>query len=130
LADGEVMTMSRVRTSIFDAIGGAPAVEAATNLLYDRLLADSLLARHFEGKDLRQLKSHMRAFLAVALGGADLYRGRDMRSAHASLNITEADWDATVGHLVATLQALSVPDSLIGEIAERVLPLKDQIVTA
>jgi hypothetical protein len=53
-----------------------------------------------------------------------------MRSAHASLNITTADWDATVGHLVATLEALAVPASLIGEIADRVLPLKDQIVTA
>jgi hemoglobin len=124
------MTTTPVRTSIFDAIGGAPAIEAATNLLYDRLLADPLVSRHFMGKDLRQLKSHMRAFLAAALGGADLYRGRDMRSAHASLNITTADWDATVGHLVATLEALTVPADLIGEIASRILPLKDQIVVA
>jgi hemoglobin len=100
IVDG--MTMSPVRTSIFDAIGGAPAVEAATKILYDRLLADPLLARHFVGVDIRQLKSHMRAFLAAALGGADLYRGRDMRSAHAPLNITEADWDVTVAHLVAS----------------------------
>jgi hemoglobin len=124
------MTMSPVRTSIFDAIGGAPAIEAATNILYERLLADPLLVRHFVGVDISKLKSHMRAFLAAALGGGDLYRGRDMRSAHAPLNITEADWDQTVGHLVATLQALAVPADVIGEIATRVLPLKDQIVTA
>jgi hemoglobin len=121
--------MIPVRTSIFDAIGGTPAIEAATDVLYDRLLADPLLARHFIGVDLRRLKSHMRAFLASALGGAALYRGRDMGPAHAHLGITGADWDATVNHLVATLASLAVPDDLIGEVGSRVLPLRDLIVT-
>jgi hemoglobin len=122
------MTVTRI--SIFDTIGGAAAVAAATDLLYERLLADPLLERHFVGVDLAGLKSHMRMFLAGALGGPDLYRGRDMRSAHAHLNITAADWDATVGHLVATLQALGLADDLIGDIASRVLPLRDVIVSA
>jgi hypothetical protein len=68
--------------------------------------------------------------LTRAAGGADLSRGRDMRSAHAHLNITAADWHATVGHLIATLQALGLTDDLIGEIASRVLPLRDVIVSA
>ena len=72
----------------------------------------------------------MRIFLAAALGGSALYRGRDMRSAHAGLGITPADWDATVGHLVATLETLAVPAELIGEVASRVLPLRDQICRA
>jgi hemoglobin len=118
------------RPSIFDAIGGAGSVAAATDVLYDRLLADPLLARHFVGVDLRSLKGHMRMFLAGALGGPDLYRGRDMRSAHAHLRITAADWDAVVGHLVATLQSLGLSDETIGDIAAKVLPLRDEIVTA
>jgi hemoglobin len=118
------------RSSIFDTIGGAASVAAATDVLYDRLLADPLLARHFVGVDLRALKGHMRMFLAGALGGPDLYRGRDMRSAHAHLRITAADWDAVVGHLVATLRSLGLSDGIIGDIAAKVLPLRDQIVTA
>jgi hemoglobin len=119
-----------VRTSIFDAIGGAPAVDAATDLLYTRLLADPIVRRHFVDVDLRGLKTHMRAFLAAALGGAALYQGRAMGPAHAHLGITAQDWDVTVGHLVATLQTLGVPDDLIVEIAAQVLPLRDVIVTA
>jgi len=124
------MTATTYRRNVFDVVGGAAAVAAVTDELYDRLLADPTLARHFVGVDLRGLKSHMRAFLAAALGGADLYRGRDMRTAHARLGITAADWDATVGHLVGSLQSLGVPDDLIGEIGQRILPLRDQIVTA
>jgi hemoglobin len=122
------MTTS-TRSSVFDAIGGAAAVAAATDMLYDRLLADPLLVRHFDGVDMRALKGHMRMFLAGALGGPDLYQGRDMRSAHAHLRITAADWDAVVGHLVATLESLGVSDEIIGDIAAKVLPLRDQIVT-
>src|SRR5512139_2318180 len=116
--------------NLFDAIGGAPAVAAATDALYERILADPQLARHFDGVDVSELNRHMRAFLASALGGAGLYQGRDMGTAHARLQITEADWDAVVDHLVGVLQSLNVPADLIGEIGARVLPLKVDIVTA
>ena len=72
----------------------------------------------------------MRMFLAAALGGSAVYRGRDMATAHAGLRITAADWDATVGHLVGTLETLGVAADVIGEIGGRVLPLRDVIVNA
>jgi hemoglobin len=104
-------------------------VSAAVDILYHRLLADQLLAHHFEGVDVRRLASHMRAFLTAALGGPQLYQGRDMGSAHAHLGITTAEWDATVGHVVGTLESLGVPADLIAEIGSRLIPLKDVIVT-
>jgi hemoglobin len=124
------MTAATHTPNIFDAIGGAPAVAAATDALYDRLVADPQLARHFVGVDLSRLKSHVKPVLAAALGGPELYRSRDLRSAHAHLGITAADWDATVDHLVATLQSLGVPDNLIDEIGQRIMTLRDQIVSA
>jgi hemoglobin len=121
---------STTRSTIYDEVGGAPAVAAVTHELYRRMLADPLLARHFAGVDLSALNKHVRMFLAAALGGPELYQGPDMRSAHAHVQITSADWDAAVGHLVATLQSLGVSDELIRAIAVRVLPLREQIVSA
>ena len=115
--------------SIFEQIGGKPAVSAAVDGLYERLLADSLLAPYFTGTDLERLKRHMRAFMAVALGGADLYAGRDMRSAHAGLDVTHDAFDRVVGHLVDTLVALGVPGELIQAIGDKLAPLRDEIVT-
>jgi hemoglobin len=120
---------TQVRPTVYDAIGGSGAVSAAVDVLYDRLLADRLVAHHFEGVDLRRLASHMRAFLTAALGGPALYQGRDMGAAHAHLGITAAEWDATVGHVVGTLESLGVPADLIAEIGARLVPLKDVIVT-
>jgi hemoglobin len=120
---------TQVRAGVYGAIGGSGAVSAAVDVLYDRLLADRLVAHHFEGVDVRRLASHMRAFLTAALGGPQLYRGRDMGAAHAHLGITSAEWDATVGHVVGTLESLGVPADLIAEIGARLVPLKDVIVT-
>lgn len=117
-------------TSIFDQIGGSPAVSAAVSDFYQRVTADPSLAPYFTDTDMPRLEAHQRSFIAAALGGPTEYRGRTMADAHAGLGITAADFDAVVGHLVDTLTALSVPADLIATIGEALAPLKDDIVTA
>jgi hemoglobin len=116
--------------SIYETIGGAPALAAAVDDCYHRVLADKELTGYFEGVDLDRLKGHQRSFLAAALGGAELYQGRPMKEAHARLKITQPHFDRVVGHLVDTLSALSVPAEIIGEIGGRLIPLQEQIVVS
>jgi hemoglobin len=116
--------------SVYDQIGGAPAVSAAVDDLYVRLLGDHELAGYFAGTEMRRQKAHMRAFMAVALGGAKVYRGRDMTAAHRGLAISGATFERVVGHLVATLTSLGVPTHLIEAIGGKLAPLRVQIVTA
>jgi hemoglobin len=115
--------------TIYDSIGGAPAVAATVDDFYARLLADPTLAPFFEGIELPKLKSHQRAFITAALGGSQIYAGRDMAAAHAGLNISDADFDAVVGHLVGTLSSLDVPEETIGQIGAALAPLRNDIVT-
>ncbi len=116
--------------AIYDEIGGLPAVAAAVDVFYDKVLADPLLAPVFEGIRVERLKGHQRAFLIAALGGPEFYRGRDMGPAHADLGLTDAHFDAVVGHLVDTLTELGVPTTTIGQIGEALAPLRGQIVSA
>jgi hemoglobin len=44
-------------------------------------------------------------------------------------SITDADFDAVVGHLVDTLTGLGVPAETIGQIGAVLLPLRADIVT-
>jgi hemoglobin len=116
--------------SIYDTIGRESAVRAAVDDFYARVLADSWLAPFFTGTDLQRLKAHQRAFIAAAIGGPEIYAGRDMASAHAALGIGDDDFDAVVGHLVGTLTALGVPEDTIGQIGQALAPLRGAIVTA
>jgi hemoglobin len=114
--------------NIYDEIGGKPAVEAAVNRFYERVTVDPVLEHFFKNLDLRQLKVHQVAFLTHAMGGPALYQGAAMDRAHAHLRIEQRHFDAVAGHLVGTLQELSVPERLINAIVERIAPLAPQVV--
>lgn len=58
-------------SSLYDRIGGKPAVDAAVNEFYDRVVSDPNLSRFFDvNTDLGALKKHQRIFLTYAFGGA------------------------------------------------------------
>jgi hemoglobin len=116
--------------SIYDSIGGAGAVRAAVDDFYARLLADPGLAPFFAQTDLPRLKAHQRSFIAAAIGGPEIFTGRDMAAAHAGLGITDAQFDAVVAHLVETLAGLGVPVEVIGQIGAVLTPLRASVVTA
>lgn len=115
--------------TVYDTIGGRDSVFAAVDLFYTRVLADPVLRPSFTGTDMTRQKAHMRAFFAAALGGPDVYRGRDMRAAHAHLHVTGEAFDRVVDHMVWTLDALGVPDEVIEAIGAKLAPLRAQIVT-
>ncbi len=114
--------------NIYEQIGEHEAVAAAVDIFYGRVIGDPVLAPYFIGTDMRRQKAHMRAFLAVALGGPEIYRGRDMGAAHAGLGVTDEAFNRVVGHLVATLVELSVPPELIDAIGAKLVPLRAVVV--
>jgi len=108
--------------SLFNRIGGEPAVNAAVELFYKKVVADPLLQRFFDGINLRQLKKKQKAFLTLAFGGPDRFNGQDLTTAHARLvNIGLGDehFNAVAGHLLAALNELGVAEDLTNEITER-----------
>jgi len=67
-------------------------------------------------------------FLCVATGGPCKYTGRDMKTVHTGLNITESDWDSTVKYLVGTLDKFKVPEKEKNEVLTALAGLKGDIV--
>lgn len=115
--------------TMLDELGGRDAVEMVVAAFYDRVLADDRLKPHFRGVQMSRLQSHQVDFFCSVLGGGDVYRGRDMRRAHAHLQISDADFDVTAGHLVAALKACGVGQGHIDRILALVAPLREDIVT-
>ncbi|UGQ08901.1 group 1 truncated hemoglobin [Yinghuangia sp. ASG 101] len=116
--------------TLFERIGGEPAVAAVVEIFYGRVLADPALAGYFEGVDVARLKRHQALFVGQALGSRKPFPGRTMRQAHAGLVVTEAAFDRVVEHLAASLAEAGLDDETIAGIAALLLPLKADIVTA
>jgi hemoglobin len=117
-----------MQQSIYDAIGGAAAVEAAVDLFYAKVWGDPSLSVYFAEVDRGRLKGHQRAFITLALGGPDGYRGRSLEVAHRGRAITDGAFDRVVGHLVDALGELGVPDETVREIAARLAPTRSDVV--
>ncbi len=114
--------------SLYDDIGGAPAIRTAVTVFYHRVTADEALAPWFAAVDLDRLMAHQRAFLTVALGGPDLFSGRSMSGAHAGLAITDDAFDAVTEHLAYALLDVGLAHAQVAEVVAGLQPLRAQVV--
>jgi hemoglobin len=115
--------------SIYEAIGGEPALVAVVYDFYVRVLADPQLSGFFAGANMSKLKGRQVEFFAAALGGPNFYEGRDMREVHAGRGIVQADFDKVAFHLTTALAEAGVPAETVAQIAEAITPLADDIVS-
>lgn len=94
----------------------------------DKIVADTI-ALHLEndeivdildGIDLEKLHSNVTAFFAMGTGGPNKYEGRDMTSSHASLGLTEADFDAAVSDVLKAVRK-NVEDEAVADDVNAIL---------
>jgi len=105
--------------TLYDKLGGEPAVNAAVDIFYRKVLTDERINRFFEDVDMEKQAAKQKAFLTMAFGGPHNYTGEDMRKGHAHLvkmGLDDSHFDAVVEDLGATLIELNVPQELINEV--------------
>ena len=119
--------------TLYKRLGGYDALAAVTDDFIGRLAADKQLGKFFVGhsKDsLGRIRQLIVDQLCAVTGGPCIYVGRSMKVAHEGLGITDADWDVSVKHLVATLDKFKVPQKEKDEVLGAISTLKADIVEA
>ena len=117
--------------TLYKRLGGYDALAAVTDDFIGRLAGDPTIGRFFAGHSTDSLKKIRQLVvdqLCFATGGPCVYIGRDMKTSHAGLGISEKDWDASVKHLVATLEKFNVPAKEKEEVLTLASTLKKDIV--
>ena len=117
--------------TLYERLGGYDAICAVAGDLLPRLQADPQLARFWQnrGEDgLRREKQLLIDFLCSSAGGPLYYTGRDMKTSHKGMKISERDWSAFLGHVGATLEAFKVPQAERDQVLAFVQSTKSDIV--
>lgn len=106
--------------NLFERLGGKPAVEAAVDRFYEKVLKDDRIRHFFEKVDMNGQRNKQKAFLSYAFGGLPNYSGKSMRDGHAHLvqrGLNDGHVDAVIENLGATLREMGVAEDLIKEVA-------------
>jgi hemoglobin len=105
--------------SLYEQIGGEPAMGAAVELFYRKVLSDERISHFFEDVDMDRQASKQKAFLTMVCGGPSAYSGKDMRKGHAHLvkqGLNDTHFNAVAEHLAATLTELGVARPLVEQV--------------
>jgi hemoglobin len=103
--------------SLYHKLGGQPAMDAAVESFYVKVLADKRINHFFEDINMNKQKRKQKEFLSAAFGGPAPWVGKDMRKAHANLpGLNETHFNAVAEHLQKTLEELKVKPELIQQV--------------
>ena len=121
--------------SLYERLGGQPAVEAVANGLVDRILADTRVNTWFKRtastpENIATYKAKLSSFICSAVGGPCKYTGRDMVAAHKGRAVTNEAFNAVAEDLSAQLDQLKVPAQEKREVMDLIGTLRSSIVQA
>jgi len=119
--------------SLYQRLGGMPAVRAVVDDLVARILDDGRVNRWFahaasSPETAAAYKAKLADFVCQATGGPCKYTGMDMEAAHKGRGITEEAFGAVVEDLNATLAKLKVPEKEQKQLLGLLGPLKAAVV--
>jgi hemoglobin len=114
--------------SLYDRLGGQGALVAVVDDFVGNVAADNRINKFFAKTDIPRFKKLLADQICAGTGGPCTYTGRDMKSAHAGMGITDAQFNALVEDLVKTLDKFKVPEKEKGELLGILGPMKPSIV--
>jgi hemoglobin len=118
-------------TTLYERLGGAPAMEAAVDIFYRKVLTDDRISRFFEDVDMERQAAKQKAFLTMVTGGPANYTGQDMRRGHAHLvaqGLNDDHFDAVVELLAGTLIELGANPADIAEVGALANSVRDDVL--
>ncbi len=123
-----------IKKTLWDRLGGQPAVEAVVHDFVGLAATDKKVNFFRDGKfkldaaGVTKLEKLLVELISANSGGPLKYTGRDMKTAHAGMKITEDEFNALAGDLVDTLKKYKVPQTEIDELVAIVASTKKDMV--
>ena len=119
---------ARADEPLFFRMGGETKLKAAVDELVVVMLADERINFVFAQTDLTRFKFLLYTQLCELAGGPCIYDGRDMRTAHAKLPISNAHFNALTEDLYIAFDRVGVSYALQNQMVALLAPMQRDIV--
>jgi len=119
--------------SLYDRLGGKAAIVKVVDDFVANVAADKRINAFFtaaagDKARMAKFKDNLVNQICEAAGGPCKYTGKDMKTAHAGMGISAADFDALVEDLVKTLNTFKVGKAEQNQLLGVLGPMKPMIV--
>lgn len=117
--------------TLYQRLGGREAIKLVVDDFVANMAADPRVNGRFKGLDaarVAKLQTNLADQICDAAGGPCAYLGRDMKTTHTGMGITEAEWTATVEDLVKSLNKFKVGQKEQQELLGALGAMKKDIV--
>jgi hemoglobin len=119
--------------TLYDRLGGADGVKQVIDKFIENVTQDPVVNKSFRkttGPKLEALKKNLADQVCEVAGGPCKYAGKDMKSAHKGMKITDAQFDSLVNDLKLAMAEAKVGDAEQQELLAKLGPLREDIVEA
>jgi hemoglobin len=119
--------------SLYERLGGMPAIRAVVDDLMVRILADARINQWFaraaaDPERAAAYKANLADLVCQATGGPCKYAGMDMVTAHQGRGVTVEAFNSMVEDIAASLDKLKVPEKERQQLLGLLAPLKAAVV--
>ncbi|MBI5108240.1 MAG: group 1 truncated hemoglobin [Rhodocyclales bacterium] len=114
--------------TLYERLGGKAALQAVVGELWNNVAADARINGRFKTTQPEAFGGQLVEFLCQASGGPCQYQGKDMKTAHTGMKLTEAEFNALAEDTTKALTKFKVPAKEQGEVIGMLASLKGDVV--
>ncbi len=119
--------------SLYERLDGAGGIAKLVDDIVEAHLSNPAIKARFlpylERPDVvAQVKQHMCDLLGAGSGGPEQYDGRDMRTTHTGMNISEREFVAAIDDILGVLEGHGAGQQEKDEVLAMLYSMKDEVV--
>jgi hemoglobin len=123
--------MAHPERTLYERLGGYDVIAGFMKDYIARIRADPQFGRFGSGRGIDKKNRDTQLnidYMCKLAGGTNYYMGRDMKTAHGGLGITEAEWGANMKYMAEALDKHKIPAAERAEVLALMDHLKRDIV--
>lgn len=115
--------------SLYERLGGQDAIKAVVkDFVEEQVGKDTRINARFANTDIPKFEVLLADQICQGTGGPCKYQGKDMKTAHTGMKITDDEFNALVEDLEKTLDKFKVPAKEQQDLIAILAPMKPDIV--
>lgn len=115
--------------TLYRGLGEKAGIARLMDIFVERLTKNPRIGAHFKDANLQNLKASLTDQICQASGGPCVYKGPDMKTAHADMDIRKGDFNALVEDLQAAMDAQGIAFGQQNRLLAILAPMHRDVIT-